>query len=414
MIWLNNMDRLEKYARLLVEMGVHVKENQYLIVEAPVDAYPLVQKITEVAFEKKAKDVIVFYTDSYVDKERALNVSYEQLRTVPTWQAQSRDEYLNQGACSLLIKSAYPYLFEDVSEDASSALQAYTNELRNHIRAKIASDGIQWCIASYPNPCWAKALFPKDDEETALNKMFDAIYDICRIKFDNNPNEDWYEHFRRMGKYTKWLNTLQIDSLHFENSKGTDLVIGLHSNHQWNGGIGEGEEIDFVANIPTEEISTSPDKHRVDGVVYATKPLELGGALVENFWIRFEKGRIVEVGGEKNIDLLKKIIETDEGSHYLGEVALVEYNSPISQSGLLFYNTLYDENASCHLAFGKGFSSSLKGLSATNYEAWEKVNLNFSSIHVDFMFGSEDMKITAKSRLADEIIVFSGGNFVTL
>lgn len=407
------MDRLNKYARLLVEMGVNVKENQYLIVEAPVDAYLLVREITEIAFERKAKDVIVFYTDAYVDKERALNVPIEQLRTVPEWQAQSRIDYLNQGACSLLIKSAYPYLFDGVEENASSALQAYTNELRNHIRAKIASDGIQWCIASYPNSCWAKTLFPKDDKTTALNKMFDVIYDICRVKFDNNPTEDWYAHFRRMGKYTAWLNDLEIDSLHFSNSKGTDLVIGLHPDHQWNGGVKDDEEINFIANIPTEEISTSPDKYRVDGIVYATKPLELGGALVENFWIRFEKGKIVEAGGEKNIELLKSVIETDEGSHYLGEVALVEYTSPISQSGLLFYNTLYDENASCHLAFGKGFPSSLKNLSSTDYEAWEKVNLNFSSIHVDFMFGSSDMKIVAKTRLGDEKTVFLDGKFVT-
>ncbi len=406
--------RLTKYARLLVELGVNVKKDQYLIVEAPVDAYPLVREITKIAFEKKAKDVIVFYTDAYVDKERCKQVDPSMISKVEEWQKESRVHYLKQGACSLLVKSAYPYLYEGLNQDASSALQTFTNDLRNHIRHYIAKDGIQWCICSYPNQLWAETLFPNDVPEVALDNMFNTIYDICRVQFENNPYEDWKEHFYRLGKYSKYLNTIKLDRLHFKNSLGTDLVIGLHPNHSWNGGMQAGESFTYVANIPTEEISSCPDKYRVDGKVYASKPLELGGMIVEDFWFEFKDGKVVGLYAPKNQKLLEDLIKKDEGSEYLGEVALVEDKSPISQSGLLFYNTLYDENASCHLALGKGFPSMFKGLDPLDIEAWSEVNLNYSNIHIDFMFGTDDMCVVGYDKEGNEYPIFKEGNFVEI
>lgn len=401
--------RLNKYARLLVELGVNVKRGEYLIVEAPVDSYALVREVTKIAFEKGAKDVIVFYVDSYVDKERCLAVSNEMISEVKSWQKDSRVKYLKEGASSLLIKGTYPYLFNEVSPKASASLQTFINDLRNNIRHYIAKDGIKWCIASYPNQLWADTLFPND--ENAFNKLLEIMYDICRVTYDNNPIEDWKKHFYKLGEYSTYLNKIKLDRLHFKNSLGTDLEIGLHQNHSWSGGMQKDEEFDNVCNIPTEEIATCPDKYRVNGVVYASRPLELGGMIIEDFAFTFKDGAVVDVSAPKNVELLKDIVNKDSNSKYLGEVALVEVKTPISQSGLLFYNTLYDENASCHLALGKGFPG-LLNVNPMDINEWDKVNLNHSSIHVDFMFGTNDMDIIGYDIDGKEYQIFKNGNFV--
>lgn len=402
-------DRLMKYARLLIEMGVNVQSGQYLIIEAPVDAYPLVQACCEVAFSRKAKDVIVFYTDTYVEKERCLNVKPDAIKAVKDWQRDSRVSYLEQGACSLLIKSAYPYLFKDVSNSASSALQIFTNDLRNYIRSYIAKDNIAWCIASYPNPLWAQTLYPNELPEIALNKMFDVVYDICRIRLNEDPIENWKKHLNDISSYAHTIDSLKLDRLHFENALGTNLTIGLHPNARFS--HGNNNTISFVANIPTEEVSTSPDKYRVDGIVFATKPLELGGAIIEGFGFEFKSGKIVRYFANKNLSLLEDLIASDEGASYLGEVAFVQEKSPIAQSGFLFFNTLYDENASCHLAIGRGFPSCIDGCSSTDLNEWDHYHLNYSTIHIDFMFGSKDLKVTGYDKHNNSYPIFIDGNF---
>lgn len=404
--------RLVKYAKLLVDLGVNVKKDQYLIVEASVDCSELVAEVVKIALDKQAKDVIVFYDDPLVDKYRALKVDEQIISEVLPWQAESRNYYLEKGACSLLIKSSYPYLYSEVSQSSASALQKFTNDLRNNIRHYINKDNIQWCICSYPNQVWADSIFP--DDKKALDKLFDLIYDICRVNYNDDPSEAWYQHFNQMGKYSSFLNGLSLDRLHFSNKYGTDLTIGLHPNHHWNGGIKEGDDISFIANIPTEEISTSPDKYRVDGRVVATKPLEIGGAIIEDFYFEFKDGKIIHAVAQKNDQVLQSLLNTDDGSRYLGEVALVENKSPISQSGKLFYNTLYDENAACHLAFGKGFPSCIDGIDQISLDSWQEYHLNHSSIHIDFMFGSEDMSIVGYTNDNEEVIIFDEGNFVEL
>ncbi len=403
-------ERLMKYAHLLIEMGVNVQAGQYLIIEAPVDAYPLVQACCEVAFNRKAKDVIVFYSDAYVDKERCLNINSDEIKDVKDWQKDSRVYYLQQGACSLLIKSAYPYLYEDVSNVASSALQTFTNDLRNYIRSYIAKDNIAWCIASYPNPLWAQTLFPEDFPEIALTKMFDVIYGICRVRLNEDPLDNWKQHLSALSSYGNTLDALKLDRLHFENSLGTNLTIGLHPNARFS--HGNDGVFRFVANIPTEEVSTSPDKYRVDGIVYASKPLELGGSIIEDFGFEFKSGKIIRYFAKKNLSLLENLIASDEGASYLGEVALVQEKSPIAQSGLLFFNTLYDENASCHLALGRGFPSCIEGCSSTDLNEWDQFHLNHSKIHIDFMFGTNDLKVTGYDKQNKIIPIFIDGNFV--
>jgi len=402
-------NRLTKYARLLIELGVNLKNQQYLIIEAPVDAYPLVQALTKEAFKRNAKDVIVFYNDAYVDKERCQHVNIDIIKTVLPWQRESRVYYLKQGACSLLSKSAYPYLYQDVTTEASSALQSFTNDLRNNIRSYIATDNIQWCIASYPNPLWAKTLFPNDTETIALGKMFNVLYEICRIRLNEDPIDNWYQHLTMIAKYGNILDSYHLDHLHFKNKLGTDLVIGLNKKARFGGR--DPENVKFIANIPTEEICTSPDKYRINGIVYASKPLELGGALVEDFGFTFKDGKVIDHFASINKSLLDDLLATDEGSSYLGEVALVQDKTPIAQSGLLFYNTLYDENASCHLALGNGFASCIEGCSNTDFEEWRLFNLNHSKIHIDFMFGTSDMEIIGYDLDGKAYPIFKDGNF---
>ena len=402
-------ERLNKYARLLIELGVNLKDQQYLIIEAPVDAYPLVQACTQEAFRRHAKDVIVFYNDAYVDQERCQHVDINIIETVLPWQKESRVHYLKQGACSLLIKSAYPYLYQDVTSDASNALQTFTNDLRNNIRSYIATNDIQWCIAAYPNQLWAKTLFPNDDDTIAFNKMFTIMYDICRIRLNEDPIDNWHKHLTQIAEYGNILDSYHLDHLHFKNSLGTDLEVGLNEKARFGGR--NPEEIKFIANIPTEEICTSPDKYRVNGIVYASKPLELGGALVEDFGFTFKDGKVIDHFAGINKSLLDNLLATDVGSCYLGEVALVQDKTPIAQSGLLFYNTLYDENASCHLALGKGFPSCIEGCSNTDLTDWENYHLNHSRIHIDFMFGTNDMEVTGYDKSGHEYSIFKDGNF---
>ncbi|MFV0254670.1 MAG: aminopeptidase [Erysipelotrichaceae bacterium] len=402
--------RISKYADLLINLGVRLQKDQYLIIEGSVDCADLIRELTISAFKAKAKDVIVFYTDPYVDKERISNLSVADISTVVAWQKESREYYLSKGAATILIKSAYPYLYENVAEEKTSALLAFTNELRNTIRESIASRGTHWNICSYPNKHWAKVLYSDLPEQEAYNKMLDLMMSICRVDFTNDTFADWQDHFKNLGKYRSYLNSIDIDYLHFKNSLKTDLKVGLHPDSFFSGGINNDEEISFIANIPTEEIFSAPDKYRVDGVVYATKPLELGGAIVEDFYLKFEKGKVVEVVAEKNAEVLKNMINTDEGSCYLGEVALVENKSPISSSDKLFYNTLYDENASCHLALGKAYAL-VKGAKASDTSNWDDFNLNVSKIHVDFMFGSADLEVVAYDRKGKAYPIFKDGNF---
>lgn len=404
--------RFGKYAKFLVETAINLQEGQYLIIEASTDAYLFVRELTKVAFEKKAKDVIVYYDDVYVDLERCKNVDPADIKTVHPWHKQSREYYFEKGACSLGVRSSYPYLFEGVDFDAVSAYQSFANEVRNVTRYYIGRDNIQWCGSCYPNELWATTLFPDVSKEEAMDKMFDAVYDICRIKYDNDPAKDWELHCQTVSKNAKKINEMKLDRIHFKNSLGTDITIGMFEGYTFCGGSDDGNDKKFIANVPTEEIFASPDKFRVDGIVYASKPLALGGSIVEDFYIEFKEGRVTNVFAKKNQDALEALIATDEGSHYLGEVAFVAYDSPISNSGLLFYNTLYDENAACHLALGKGFNSTYSGLSGSDLEAWEKYNLNTSSTHCDFMFGTSDLVVTGYDKEGNVFNIMDKGNFI--
>lgn len=399
--------RFNKFAQLIIGSGVNIQKDEYLIIEAPVDCAEFVRELTKVALEKGAKDVAVYYNDPYVELERLQHCEKDEIAVVKEFEKQSLSYYLEKGAASLLIKSSYPYLYADCTGEMNAALADHTNDKRNVIRFSSAANGNKWCIATYPNKMWAKTLYPELSEDEAFDALLNLFYDICRVDAENDPNANWKAHCDEIAENGKKLEAMDIDCLRFKNSIGTDLEIGIMPGAKF----GFGGPVRNYPNIPTEEVGTTPDKYRVNGTVVASKPLELGGAIIENFGFTFKDGRLTDFFAEKNYEVLANAVNTDEGSHYLGEVALVGYNTPISLSNKIFFNTLIDENASCHLALGKGFPMAV-GVFNNKPEDIEAAHCNMSKIHLDFMFGTADMDIVAIDRQGKEHQVFKDGCFV--
>jgi aminopeptidase len=260
---------------------------------------------------------------------------------------------------------------------------------------------------------WAKKVFPDMEEDKAEEALWDAIFKASRVTEDNDPVKEWNEHNARLIKHNKILNDFQFKALHFKNEIGTDLTVELVENHVWSGGQEEATTgTVFNPNIPTEENFTMPLKTGVNGKVVATKPLDYQGNLIEDFWLEFKDGKVVDYDAKEGKDNLKNLIEFDEGSSYLGEVALIGYDSPISQSNILFFNTLFDENASCHLALGRAYPMNIQGGTEMSKEELEKCGYNNSMAHVDFMFGSKDLDIVGETKDGKKVQIFKDGNFV--
>lgn len=402
---------LEKYAHLLVRVGLDVKPGQKVIIESPVEAYEFARMVTEAAYKENAGEVVVHYTDSTITKIHSLNRDPKDVAFVEIWERESLSHYLNEGACSLLFASPNPHLMDDLSDERAHAIQTHTNDKRNIIRSKIASDGIQWCIAAVPTQIWAEAVMPEEPKETVLDKFWQLILDFAFITEDNDPVEAWTKKKIEKGEISQKLTDYHFDRLRMTSSNGTDIEFGLHEDATFGKRyVKPTDRPDYVANIPTVEICTSPDKWRTNGKVVSTKPLLLGGKIVDNFEITFKDGKAIDCKAEVGEELLRKTIEADENSGYLGEVAFVPYHSPISLSGYVFYNTLIDENASCHLALGRGFPGCV-GAHPVDKSTWEAKHLNDSSIHVDFMVGAKDTSIIGYTKDGKEVVIFRDGDY---
>ena len=406
------LKQLRSYAQLLVRSGLNVQPGQTVLIEVDVENEHFAKLVAEESYKAEAKQVVIRYTDAVLDKFKCERQTAKQIREVEYWEREQLDRYVREGACSLLLTSSYLGLMDELDSEKATAYQQRSNELRNVIRHRIQTHHIQWCIAPVPNKYWAEVLFPKEDEQDAIEKFWKVLFKLMYMKKGEDPVENWNTHQLRIKTKRDWLNTLELKSLHFTNSIGTNLTIGLSDDHHWGGGIDEEEgTIAFSANMPTEEVFTSPDRFEVNGRVVSSRPLYLAGQIIDNFTLTFKDGEVVDVIAEKNLKVLKDLLLTDEGARYLGEVALVENSSMISQSGMLFYNTLLDENAACHLALGKGFSGCVNGVNSVMDESWADHHLNVSGIHVDFMFGTSDMKVDAVTRSGSTIVLFENGNF---
>ncbi|MBD8067394.1 aminopeptidase [Bacillus sp. PS06] len=401
---------LEKYADLAVRVGVNIQKGQTLIVNAPISTAEFVRKVAKKAYEAGAKNVHIEWSDEEMTRLKYDLAPDEAFTEYPTWKAKGYEEMGEDGAAILSVIASNPDLLKGVDPDRiANANKAYGMAMEK-FRSFIQSDKISWSIVAVPSEAWAAKVFsdaPKEEQEA---KLWEAIFMATRVNLED-PVQAWKEHNATLKTKEEYLNEKKYKRLHYK-APGTDLTIELPETHVWIGGGSENEQgTPFVANMPTEEVFTVPLKTGVKGYVTSTKPLSYGGNLIENFKVTFEKGRIVHVTAEAGEETLKRLVETDEGSHYLGEVALVPHNSPISNSNIIFFNTLFDENASNHLAIGNGYSFCLEGGKTMSKEELEAKGLNTSITHVDFMIGSADMDIDGIKADGTVEPVFRKGNW---
>ncbi|MGL4732081.1 MAG: aminopeptidase [Fusobacteriaceae bacterium] len=402
---------LRKYAELAVRTGVNIGKGDILVINSPTECYEFTRMIVEAGYEAGAKEVVVHWGDEIVTRERYMHASEEVFQTIPQWQIESVIYYGNQGAAFLSIYATDPTLLKDADPKRVSDYNALRRKALKDHYDRIMSNKNRWSILSIPTKTWSESVFPELDADKAVEKMWSAIFSVVRVD-QENPVEAWREHNENLHRRREILNQKRFRKLYFKNSIGTDLCVELPDGHIWlGGGDKDINGIDFISNMPTEEIFTLPKKDGVEGTVVSSKPLVYNGNIIDKFKMKFQKGRIVEFYAEKGMETLKGLIETDEGSKYLGEVALVPHDSPISNSGITFLNTLYDENASCHLAIGEAYSSCLEGGTFMKEEEKELAGANTSLNHVDFMMGTEDLEIVGETLSGEKIQVFKYGNW---
>ena len=384
--------KLEKLAEVAIQVGLQLQRNQDLVITAPLAAVPLVRLITKHAYMAGAGLVTTFYSDEETTLARYAHAPDASFDKASGWLYDGMAKAYEGGAARLAIAGDNPMML--AGQDPAKVARANKANSMAYKPAleKISNFDINWNIISYPNPSWAKQVFPELSEEEAVRKLADAIFAASRVDLDD-PVAAWKEHNANLKKRSSWLNTERFASLHFT-GPGTDLIVGLADGHEWHGGASTAKNgITCNPNIPTEEVFTTPHALKVEGHVSSTKPLSHQGTLIDNIQVKFEGGRIVEAKASKGEEVLNKVLDTDEGARRLGEVALVPHSSPISKSGILFYNTLFDENASCHIALGQCYSKCFLDGASLSQEQIKAQGGNSSLIHIDWMIGSDQVDI---------------------
>jgi len=405
-----DQEKLQKYAELLVRCGLNVQEGQDVMIAAELDQPEFVTMCVEECYRAGARKVLVEWTHQKVQKLHYDHQSLETLSTLDKWQLEKWQWQVDALPCKLYIESEDPDGLADADQEKIAKARQGWYPLVKPYRDKM-ENRYQWCIAAVPGKTWAKKVFPELEEAEAVEALWNAILSTSRA-MEGEPLKNWEEHNADLKRRYDHLNSLKLRSLHYESANGTDLTVGLIDTGRFLGGgeVTLGGNF-FNPNIPSEEIFTTPMAGKAEGIVYATKPLSYQGTLIENFWIRFENGRAVESGAEKNADVLAKMISMDEGAAMLGECALIPFDSPINNTGILFFNTLFDENASCHLAMGQGFSMLLEGFENLTVEECRERGVNDSMIHVDFMIGAPDLSITGTTQGGEEVAIFRNGGW---
>ena len=400
---------LREYARLIACCGANVQKGQDVLVQAGLDQPEFVALVVEEAYKAGAREVTVRWNYQPLTKIHYQYQEVETLGTVTEWQKAREQYYCDTLPARIVLTSSDPDGLKgiDRAKMAQASRMSYP-VLKPYHDARNGRE--QWCVAAVPGKAWAKKVFPGVSEEEAVAKLWDAILSASRV--DGDPVKAWEEHNRNMASRCAYLNALGINEIRFTAANGTDLTVGMIPESQFCGGGETSKEgIFFNPNIPTEECFTTPMRGKAEGIVYSTKPLSYQGQLIDNFWVRFHEGKAVEVGAEVGQDLLETMISMDEGAAYLGECALVPVASPISESGLLFYNTLFDENAACHLALGAGYADTIKDYHNKTLEECQALGVNDSMIHVDFMIGCDTMNIDAICNDGKTVRIFENGNW---
>ncbi|MGL4363089.1 MAG: aminopeptidase [Cellulosilyticaceae bacterium] len=408
---MNIQNNMNKYAKLVVEVGVNIQEGQYLMITSPIQTAEFARMLTNYAYERGAKKVFVDYVDEELSKITYMKAPDECFLEYPEWVAEGKKTLAEKNCAFISISASNPDLLKEVNPKRIGTMQKTASQALEPFRRFIQNGDVAWCVVSIPTAAWSMKVFPEaKTEEEAMEKLWDKIFIATRI-YEENPVAAWQEHTDNLEKRTTYLTNKKIKKLHYV-APGTDLHVELPKNHIWVGG-GSKNKLGtyYVANMPTEEAFTMPAKYGVNGVLASTLPLSYGGNLINEFTLTFKDGRIVDFTAKEGYETLKELIGTDEGSHYLGEVAVVPDDSPVSNTDTIFYNTLFDENASCHFAIGSAYPDNIEGGTEMSKEQLEQVGANTSLTHVDFMVGSTKLDIEAETETGEKFYILKAGNW---
>lgn len=406
---------MQKYADFVVKMGVNVRPGQTFIIQCPVEVAYFGRACAKAGFEAGAADVVVKYNDELLTRIRYEMGEEAALCDVKPYEVRSYLDYAESegGTCILNIHADDPNVLAGLDAGKLNRVNMARRKALAGWRDYTMNDRVQWCVVAIPTPAWAKTIFPGLAAEEAVEKLWEVIFKVCRVDQATDPVKNWEKHVAVMNAHKDKLNELNLDSLHFVSANGTDLTVGLADDHSWESAASVSERgIAFMPNIPTEEVFTAPHRLRVNGVVKGTKPYVYNGQLIEGFSVTFKDGAVIEHSAQKNDALLAELLASDEGACHIGEVALVPASSPINRSGLLFYNTLFDENAACHIAFGAGYPGTVKGGLKMNTQELLAKGVNDSNIHEDVMVGAEDMTVTGLTKQGETVEIFKNGEWV--
>ncbi|RQD68087.1 MAG: aminopeptidase [Tindallia sp. MSAO_Bac2] len=406
------LEQLQKYAETVIKIGVNLQQGEKLVIKSPIETAEFARTLATFAFEAGAGDVIIDWKDELYSKIRYQKAPKDVFDSFPQWKKDFHMQLAEDGAAFISIAANDPELMKDVNPDVLMRHQKTINTALKEYRDRLMGNKNAWNVIAFPTKSWAKKVFPTLTEEKAVEKLGDAI--ITSVRADlSDPVAAWETHKRNLKERMDFMNHHQFKKLHFQNKLGTDLTLELPEGHLWTAGAEVTQDgIDFIANMPTEEVFTLPHRDGANGRVVSSKPLPYNGNLIEDFSLTFQNGEVIDFSAAKGYETLKGLLETDEGSLRLGEVALVPHDSPISNSGILFFNTLFDENASCHLALGKAYPVCLKDGNKMTPEELASAGVNESLVHEDFMIGTSDMNIVGIRKDGKEISIFKDGNFI--
>ena len=407
---MNIVDLQHEYAKLLIKEGLNIQPGQRLVISCPVDGAYFARMCADEAYRAGCREVIMNWSDDYLTRAKYLYGDSDIFDHVNPWQVQFYDTVSAEGAGWLSIHASDPENLRGVDPDRIRRNQVASGKALDSFRQREMRNDFPWCVCSIPTSAWACKVFPQLDEQAAVERLWQEILSASRVNAGGSV-EAWQEHSNQLQRHVQILNDYRFKSLHYQNSLGTDLTVELPEGHFWTGGAEKAASgVMFSANIPTEEVFTLPKRDGVNGTVAASKPLVLNGNIIEGIRFTLKDGRIIKASADTCEDILIDAINVDEGASYLGEAALVPYDSPISNSGILFYNTLFDENASCHFAFGEAYPC-IDNAGNMSEEELKARGVNFSMTHVDFMIGTADLSITGTTSDGRCIPVFVDGNF---
>ena len=403
-----NLDEL--YAKLVIKKGINLKKGEEVFINSSVETADFARKLCACAYENGAKKVIVNYTDEQITLIKLMHEDKETLEKIDAWQIAQKD-YIPDNRCAYInILSSNPDAYSNADGEKLTALSRAQRLAYKKFYDSSKGDKFKWNLIGYPSKKWADKVV--GESEDSVEKLKELIYKTMRLDTPD-PLAAWTEHGQNLKKIYKYLTCMQFDSFHYTNSLGTNLTVKMPENHVFNGGGDETEDgRGFIANMPTEEVFSAPHKYGVNGTVYSSMPLVHNGKIVKDFYFTFKDGKVVDYGAKEGKEVLTDIITTDEGASYLGEIAFVGYDTPIRKLNTLFYNTLFDENASCHFALGSAYVSCVKGASEMSREEQDKAGINYSAEHVDFMVGTADLDIVAYTKDGEKVQIFKDGNFV--